>query len=557
MNKAVAFSNNDVAWLAWEIEQKIPDCLGFAVYRTDLATNKREALPAWVGFQGQSNAGWAAQTTAVWPVQKFNWRDLTAHRGGSYSYELVPMVGKPGALKPLPDHSLTTNSVALVPKRGSISTYFNRGILSTQSLSHKIPSGPSGEPNYQTLESHIDQSGDPLRQSLAGQMLEAVPLLLKRAASEGGQCYCALYELNDPDLVQLLTGNKSVHIVLSNTGKDDSTNQTSRQQLHDSGVDISDRMLGGDHIGHNKFVVYVDKSGQPQAVLTGSTNWTYTGLCAQSNNSVIVESPELAAFYLDYWKRLRAAGNAQAADFRGANNEVHSVQVDTHDVNLWFSPNTRLATKPAHAAPAPSDMDEIFKAIDGARHGIIFLLFQPGTPSVMDEVLARQEAVSGLFVRGAVTDPKAAQNYDVQLYHRPGEDPDTVVSATEIKDQFGYWQRELLKASPEAHAIIHDKIVVIDPFSPECVVITGSHNLGYKASYSNDENLLIMRGNSAVATSYAVHVMDVYDHYRWRFTLHKQGDKAWSGLSTDDSWQDKYFKVGSINRELKFWLGDQ
>src|SRR5260221_3017510 len=148
MDKCIAFSNNDVAWLAWELDQKIAGCLGFAVYRTDLTSNQREPLPAWVGFQGQSNADWKAQTTEVWPIQKFNWRDLTAKRGSSYRYDIVPMVGKPGALTPLAARTLTTNSVSLTPNHGKISTYFNRGILSTQSLSHKIPAGPSGEPNY-------------------------------------------------------------------------------------------------------------------------------------------------------------------------------------------------------------------------------------------------------------------------------------------------------------------------------------------------------------------------------------------------------------------------
>src|SRR5262249_34524509 len=115
---------------------------------------------------------------------------------------------------------------------------------------------------------------------------------------------------------------------------------------------------------------------------------------------------------------------------------------------------------------------------------------------------------------------------------------------------------EQLKSSPTAHAIIHDKIVVVDPFSDNCVVLTGSHNLGYRASYNNDENLLIVRGNRPLAEAYAVHVMDVYDHYRWRNYLANCGQKkAWWGLVKDDSWQDKYFKPGSPSApELQFWL---
>ena len=58
-------------------------------------------------------------------------------------------------------------------------------------------------------------------------------------------------------------------------------------------------------IGHDKFAVYV-KDGLAKAVMTGSTNWTETGLCTQSNNSIIIENGDVAEFYYDFWKRLHA-----------------------------------------------------------------------------------------------------------------------------------------------------------------------------------------------------------------------------------------------------------
>src|SRR4029078_4702071 len=84
------------------------------------------------------------------------------------------------------------------------------------------------------------------------------------------------------------------------------------------------------------------------------------------------------------------------------------------------------------------------------------------------------------------------------------------------------WQRELLKAG---FAIVHDKIVVIDAFSDDCVVGTGSHNLGYKAPYDNDENLAIIEGNKKLAMAYATHVLDVYDHFAWRYIVKRDGPR--------------------------------
>jgi phosphatidylserine/phosphatidylglycerophosphate/cardiolipin synthase-like enzyme len=558
MKKAVAFANNDVSLVAWSYDQKIRNCLGFAVYRVDAKTKQKTALPAWVGFKNQTNTEWKAKDTSIWPLQKFNWNDVTAKRGGSYSYEIIPMVGDPDHLEADTNNRLTTGTVELTPGEGNFRAYFNRGILSTQSLAHQLPQSAGGNPDYKVLISKIEKPGDPLRNALAGQIIEALSSLLTRAKDEGGECYCALYELKDKELIKILVESENIHIILSNTGEDDAENDPARKTLHDAGIDIMDRMLKSGHIGHNKFVVYVDKKGKPQAVLSGSTNWTSTGICAQSNNAIIIESPEIAAIYLEYWKSLKSEESNQSAAFRTRNNKGNaSVTVDGSQVDVWFSPNTRQQSKPAKKATEPADFTKVEEAIRSAKETVLFLLFQPGTPSVLDIIVDCQNTNEDLFVRGAATDTKAVGDYTVHLFHRSADKSDDVVAASAIKDQFGYWQKELLKSSPGAHAIIHDKIVVIDPLSPRCAVITGSHNLGYRASYNNDDNLMIIRGNQRLAQMYAVHVMDTYGHYRWRYQLEQNKGKknVFYGLETDDSWQDKYFSSKNpASNDLRVWF---
>jgi phosphatidylserine/phosphatidylglycerophosphate/cardiolipin synthase-like enzyme len=184
-----------------------------------------------------------------------------------------------------------------------------------------------------------------------------------------------------------------------------------------------------------------------------------------------------------------------------------------------------------------------------------------------------------LLVLGAISDPTAVPGYQapptgqdpdaprapqVAIFSPPGASNVLMIRAAAIKDLVGDFQKELLTAG---HAIIHDKIVVIDPMSEkDCVVITGSHNLGFKASYANDENLLILRGNQKLALAYAVHVLDVYDHYKFRAVLEQQAREAFlSGkpkperppnkgfLDTSDNWQDPYFD-GRKGRELGYFL---
>jgi phosphatidylserine/phosphatidylglycerophosphate/cardiolipin synthase-like enzyme len=566
MEKAVALSNNDVVFLAWSYEAPIPGCLGFAIRRLE-AGGVAVMLPAWVGFHGESNPDWDPRDTGEWPVQKFTWRDLTATWGHTYSYEIVPRVGKPGQLKSEEGRVLRTEEVTLTPICSTnVSAYFNRGILSTQALSHALPKNSKGAPDGAELLEHIKKPGDPIREALAGQIVEGLTQLLKGAVRDDSSCLGALYELNDPELVAGLIDPERVSLVLSEAGEDDGTNEASRKSLHDAEMAITDRLFHTNaHLGHNKFLVKRAASGEPTSILTGSTNWTHTGICGQANNALLLSDGPLATAYRDYWEKLKAecppapARATQGSDFRSGNNEAHAFEIDGAKVTLWFSPNTKLQGKPSHDPPAPGDMAQVFELIRGAKEGVLFLLFQPGNPCVLDAIREAQEADPELIVRGAATDAAMISKYEATIY-KQGEVPQ-VAAAAVPDDPIGSMQKELLK-TPGAHAIIHDKIVVIDPRSPDCKVITGSHNLGYKASYANDENLLIIEGHRRLAEAYATHVIDVYDHYRWRWhaSKHAGHDGAdndpddGSGLAAEDSWQDEYFGNAEGEAERRFWL---
>ena len=43
--KAVAFANNDIAVVAWTFGGKLPNCLGFAIYRVDVRAGTETCLP--------------------------------------------------------------------------------------------------------------------------------------------------------------------------------------------------------------------------------------------------------------------------------------------------------------------------------------------------------------------------------------------------------------------------------------------------------------------------------------------------------------------------------
>lgn len=632
---ATAISNNDMVYLHWHVANKIVDCLGFSVIRHDANSNAKSPLPAMVGFSSDKPAGHKFEDTGTWPIQKYSWKDLFAKRGRSYWYEIVPMIGKPGHLKPDLSKAMRTNTVRLDTNRGMCSVFFNRGIISTQAIAHSLPKSSSGLPNAKTLQTSIQHPANPIRARLMGDLESGLLTLLERARKEGGECYCALYELSDKDLIRHLEVLKTkVHIVLSNAGEDteegsgdgDSTNHDVRRELHKLRLDVTDRMFNKGHIGHNKFVVYV-KNNVAKALLCGSTNWTPTGLCAQSNNSIVIESPELAKEYLDYWKLLKKdteGADGKAKDLQGNRqrtadkkvNPTHALTNDTGqptgNVHVWFSPNTRqksvprpkkTAGVPSKTPPSPPDLAEVFELIQNAKQGVLFLAFIPGNPSIVSKLKevydAKRKKETLFYLRGAATSPDPASIFRVDLYHRSGRSdaavravsnpPDAAKTSARVSSvagifaTFAAWEAEIYKIG---HAVIHDKILVIDPFTDDNVVVTGSHNLGFKASYSNDENLIIIRKNRPVAEAYAAHVLDVYEHYRWRWKLQepirdafdklkkanpkaKTGElwkeaatkvgptvikKAWHNLVPNDTWQDFYIDHKDfLAAEDNFW----
>jgi phosphatidylserine/phosphatidylglycerophosphate/cardiolipin synthase-like enzyme len=115
-----------------------------------------------------------------------------------------------------------------------------------------------------------------------------------------------------------------------------------------------------------------------------------------------------------------------------------------------------------------------------------------------------------------------------------------------------------MKKLPGTFAMVHSKVVLVDPFSAHPVVLTGSHNLGPKASGTNDENLLIIRDAPGLAAAYATNIMAVYNQYRWRFRRQDQAPaKRWKGLVDNDTWQKGYLRPNSPGlREMSFWVGD-
>lgn len=257
-------------------------------------------------------------------------------------------------------------------------------------------------------------------------------------------------------------------VVDKNTKQTSDANQDARDRLAKSDSTQWDRIMPNGHIGHNKFLVYVDKNEKPTAVLFGSTNWTATGLCAQTNNTLVIEDKALAKRYLSYWKQLAAdtkAANEIAKDLQGAKLRTWDIKGADFGITKgtalesWFSPNTPKARSRSKNEKRPVDMAAVASRIESAEHAFLFLAFNPGTPGIANWSADALRKKKDLFVRGCVTNKGTAETFFYELKgitppkrkkgdKRPRKEDFRVIGAEAFDGKIipEGWQKEILNA---------------------------------------------------------------------------------------------------------------
>jgi len=551
--KVKVHHNGDDVFIAWKPDGFIKDCRGFALLRR--RNGVEEVVSTWVGFENQPHKLGERRASTNWPIQKYQWTDYMAKPGDKLRYRVVPMVGpdKDNLTAETSLASAWTPEVTLDHEVApGLEVYFNRGIVASQWVSRRLG---ITDTNKQTakLARIIDTPDDPFRNYLMGPLGARLFELLDEANKKKRHIYAALYELDDVQLQAALKKfGKRAHVVLANGSvkkKGDDQNADARADL-DGKVDLHDRMVSPKALGHNKFLVICETGNEsPRWVWTGSQNWTKTGLCTQANNSVLIDSKPFAAEYRKQWDLLRDAGDETPDTLKKSNSKVRVHEAGNHDTRLWFTPTIGQV-----------DLNEAKKLIMAAEDAILFLMFNPGPKdTLLNEIIAaarKKHPSKRPYIHGAINQDPSTTKTPVELFDEKNSDSAdfNVVLPAAIDKTTDFWVAELKKL-PKTFAMVHSKVVLLDPFTNP-ILLTGSHNLGPKASGINDENLLIFKGIPELASAYACNIMAIYNQYRWRFrTAGQPAAKRWKGLHDDDNWQRGYLREGTAGlRELDFWV---
>jgi phosphatidylserine/phosphatidylglycerophosphate/cardiolipin synthase-like enzyme len=555
--KLSVFHNSDDALLVWDVEEKIPGCIGFAVRRELKSGGKAKTawLDNYVGFAGEKGKPGERKPSTEWPFQGFSWTDHGIDAGDSARYRVTPVLrGDDGALKTLTSQQSEWASGRKPSK--SYRAFFNRGYVMSQFIARYLAATKQTLSQFKdTVSSEDDHT---IRAFLSGEIRTELLALLAQARESGGEVHAALFELSDDELVDALVSlGARAHVVLANGSiearEGESTakarqrdgNARARARLLAAGVDVEEtnRFVSPGPLAHNKFAVFGDKSGKPKIAWTGSTNWTPTGLCTQLNNALLIEDDAVAKTYLEQWQRLREAGSEFPKSLVGANSEPTE---DGKSATTWF---TRTHSK--------VDLATLREAVLGAKQGLLFLMFQPGGSGVLGDVEELRKTQPELFVRGVVSElPEGRDDESVAKVTFIGhqDEPEShlldVIEPEGRPHAIAWWAAEATHNDVRAnigYAIVHSKVLVIDPLSTKPTVIAGSHNFSTNASTKNDENFVIVRGQRALAEAYLVNVFGAWRHYRARVAK----GSPYKGLRDSDSWMAGSLK--SRKSEAPFW----
>jgi phosphatidylserine/phosphatidylglycerophosphate/cardiolipin synthase-like enzyme len=224
------------------------------------------------------------------------------------------------------------------------------------------------------------------------------------------------------------------------------------------------------------------------------------------------------------------------------------------------------ALSPAPSLPPPRGATVIFSprmTLDAlnyyaelgmkAREGLL-MTFAFGMNDAFQTVYRDGKAPCRFALMEATTRPmkagagRKAEEAKIQALRKMPENTFAIGSFIRTNELDG-WLKEKLSGLNKNVKYVHNKFMLVDPLSDDPIVVTGSANFSEASTTQNDENMLVVRGNTRVADIYLGEFMRLYSHHAFRESMawRKSSGKP-KFLRTDEWWRD-YF--GSSGRSMR------
>lgn len=532
-----AVAGTHVVVLGWDMAKAdihTLKVLGFAVRRTRSSDGEVIWMTGMKTFEGvePAPAPGVGVSSLRHPFQTFQWADYSASPGENYIYRVAAMAGLPNDLSEAVtvDVTVTTERVDL----GRHAVFFNRGSIASQAYANRFQNLPPNEVGQAAFD------------WLSRGLIESLETFIDQAGN-GDSLRGAFFEFKNKRVYARLKAAKARGAAVKILYDGDSQRAGNEEHLQGSGIvrSTAPRTRSGS-FAHNKFLI-LSRAGQPEEVWTGSTNLSENGIFGHSNNAHLVRDRAVAEKYTAYWELLEDDKTVKPTATVATPLSPVPPPAGAGDTVAVFSPRTDIAALDWYAALA-----------GGANRGL-FMTFAFG----MDERFAQVYDQTDDTLRFALMEKKGnGKTFKVQaarvdqIRRRPNA---TVAVGAKIElNTFDRWLAETDRAVNEAHVLyVHTKYMLIDPLGTDPIVVVGSANFSKASTITNDENMLVIRGNQAVADIYLGEFMRLFTHYAFRESLKFKGatDPAQAllrkHLVKDTSWVDGgYFRTGA-DRHLR------
>ena len=521
---ALATAGSYVVVLGWDMSA--PDIrdnqvLGFAIQRTRHSDGEVIWLSGFKTFRSvdpDPDLG-VPVSSFRHPLQSFQWADYTASPDRTYTYRIVAMRGPAGGLVQGTSVDLTVTTEPV--DQGKHAVHFNRGAIASQEYARRFQNRPPSEVGQSAYD------------WLSRGLLESLEKFIAQADA-GDQLHGAFFEFKNSRVYAALRAAKTRGVYIKVLYDGDSQRESNETALAASGIKsrTKARTRSGRY-AHNKFLIW-RTSGVSRAVWTGSTNLSENGIFGHSNNAHIVRDEDIAERYERYWQLLNRDLTRKSTATVVENISMAPPAPWDEETAAVFSPRLSLAALDWYADLAKS-----------AQRGL-FATFAFG----MNDRFVRAYDQADRALRFALMEKKgngsqyAQQAAEIDRIRRHPNVTVSVGHHVEL-NTFDRWLAETDRAVNEAHVLyVHTKYMLIDPLSDDPIVIVGSANFSAASTDTNDENMLVVRGNKAVADIYLGEFMRLFSHYSFRESLSFKGATtpakalARKHLIEDTSWID-------------------
>jgi phosphatidylserine/phosphatidylglycerophosphate/cardiolipin synthase-like enzyme len=534
-----AIAGTYVVLLGWDMTDASlkTGLLGFAIRREDVTEGETYWLRGMKSFPDQPIALGDTASTHEQPIQSFQWGDYTAKPEHKYVYTLIPMYGAPGAMVDGKSVSVEVDTESEWGDEHNV--FFNRGAIASQEYVRRFG------------DKYPREVGPAAYQWLSRGLFEALAAFIELAKDETYGIRAAIYEFQWPAALAEFKAAKArgvdVKVLFDSVdNKDDDPKKKNNAAVDDAKIRGISQGLAEGVLFHNKFIVLL-KNDKPIAVWTGSTNLTENGIFGQLNVGHGIQDADVAQQYLDFWNQMKGdPGSKVIRPWCDAATPTPP-NPPKKGITCVFSPQTKLDTLQRYADIADSAKNGLFMTFAFGMHKDFQKVYEQDD-GVLRFSLMEKEGNGAQLAQGKIdiTRIRKLPNVLVAIGHNI------------VLNLFDRWVKEPPGAIPNANVHwIHTKFMLVDPLGTDPIVITGSANFSEASTKTNEENMVIVRGNRRLAEIFLGEFMRSFAQYAFREAvyIHQQSGKKddWQpkDLATRaQDWLPPYFRRGSPG-ELK------